>query len=281
MRRILKEKTVDKSAEKKKRDDLIHSIAVEQTVKTRVEDEVKQKQNELKSMEKAEAKAREQVSFWENAARDAERVFKELEAKVVPLHSRVAEVEARLARLLKDEVDMRQSFRLEQANLTDQIIKMRADFDFEERRLAHEIEILERQKADQEARLMVLSRSGDMIAQDLATKEREQKAMDVSLTNRMKELATINMNLAQTKSEAERAKKELDLVDGRLATLKAELSAKDKEISEKVEEVRKQEEAVHARREQLVSLSVKEKRIQELIPAIEALYERAGLKIKL
>lgn len=281
MRRILKEKVVDKSTEKKKRDALIQSIAVEETVKARVLDEVKQKKDELKSFEKSEAKAREQVDFWEKAAKDAERVFKELEARVVPLHSRVEEVETRLGKLLKEEVDVRQSLRFEQAKFTDEIIRLHSDFDIEERRLTHEIEVLERQKADQEARLMVLSRSGDMISQDLATKEREQKAMDVSLTNRMRELATINMNLAQTKSETERAKRELDAVDGKLEMLRAELYAKDKEIVAKTEEISYQEQAVISRREQLVALSAKEKRIQDLIPAIEALYERAGLKVKL
>lgn len=281
MRRILKEKTVDKSAEKKKRDILIDSIATEQRTKDVILSEIKSLKDEMRAQRKMTEDAQEKAEFWKKASVDAERVFKELEAKVVPLHSKIEEAENRLGKLLKEEVDLRQSYRFQQANFADQTIKLRADFDYEERRLSHEIELLERQKADQEARLMVLSRSGDLIAQDLATKEREQTAMDVSLANRMKELATINMNLAQTKSESERAKRELDLVDGRLATLKAELSAKDKEISEKVEEVRMQEEAVHARREQLVSLSVKEKRIQELIPAIEALYERAGLKIKL
>lgn len=281
MRRILKEKVVDKSTEKKKRDALIQSIAVEETVKARVLDEVKQKKDELKSFEKSEAKAREQVEFWKKAAKDAERVFKALEARVVPLHSRVEEVETRLGKLLKEEVDVRQSLRFEQAKFTDEIIRLHSDFDIEERRLTHEIEVLERQKADQEARLMVLSRSGDMISQDLATKEREQKAMDVSLTNRMRELATINMNLAQTKSETERAKRELDAVDGKLEMLRAELYAKDKEIVAKTEEISYQEQAVISRREQLVALSAKEKRIQDLIPAIEALYERAGLKVKL
>jgi chromosome segregation ATPase len=281
MRRILDKKPVDKSAEKKKRDALIQSIGVEETTKMLLLEEIKNLQNELKTNAKEEDKAREQVEFWKNAARDAERVFKELEAKVVPLHSRVAEVETRIGKLIKDEVDIKQSFRKQQFDITNDLAKLRADFEAEERRLSYEIRLLEQQKASEESRLSILSRSSDIVAEDIARKEREQQAIDSSLAHRMRELATINMNLAQTKSEAERAKKELDKVDEKLATLKGELMEKDKEIARKIGEVNEQEQQVHVRREQLVALAAKEKRIQEVIPAIEALYNRAGLKIKI
>lgn len=281
MRRILKNLPVDKTTEKKKRDALIESIAVEQTTKARIQEEIDEKKAEIKTLEKNETKAREQVEFWKKAAADAERVFKELEAKVGPLYTRVEEMEARLGTLLKEEVEVRQSIRAKQTELMDNLISLREDFDEEERRLNNEIALIERKKADQEARLMVLSRSGDLIADELAKKESEKQAIDESLTNRMKELTTINMNLTQTKNETERAKKELDNIDSKLSALRIELAEKDKKIIEKTEEIQKQEAVVLNLREQLVQLSAKEKRIQELIPAIEELYNRAGLKVKI
>lgn len=90
---------VDKSAEKKKRDALIQSIASEETVKARLAAEVTEKKAELLEHEKMVAKAKEQVEYWTKASLDAERVFRELEAKVKPLHSEIDALKNKCAEL--------------------------------------------------------------------------------------------------------------------------------------------------------------------------------------
>lgn len=279
MRRIREKKAVDKSADKKKRDALIHSIAIEEQALTLFGEQKNRAKKEISEIEKEKETAREQADFYKNSAARYENEYNDVVLKLIPLQSEIGSLESRLGKLIKEEVAIRMSLRemqegygKERARLDSERIKEEKGYEKRKAELEQEIISLE-------AKIKVLTKSSEEVAKDVADKSREKVSLDSSLGRRMEELAQINLNLAQSRTESERAEKELAEVGNRIKSLKNDIAAKDVEISKKNDEVTAREQEVEKKREELVALMQRSKKIDEKAQAVKDLFQMAGLNV--
>lgn len=279
MRRIREKKAVDKSADKKKRDALIHSIAIEEQALTLFGEQKNRAKKEISEIEKEKETAREQADFYKNSAARYENEYKELVEKVIPLQSEVAGLNDRIGRLIKEELSIRMSLR----GLQEEYARTKAKFNEEEiadtKKQSDRKFYLEQEIISLEAKVKVLTKSSEEVAKDVADKSREKVSLDSSLARRMEELAKINLNLAQSRTESEKAEKELIEVGKKIKSLQNDIAEKDMEISKKNDEVTAREQEVEKKREELVALMQRSKKIDEKAQAVKDLFQMAGLNV--
>jgi hypothetical protein len=280
-RRENKEKVIDKSAEKQKRDELIASIATETTVKQSLQKDSVELKKIIKEENELAVVAKDKKTFWEKASDDAERLFKDLETKIRPLHSELGTLEVTIVQIKKEEAAAKEALLKMQIEATEEMARLNNFYATEKNRIDANFISLARENTELENRVTVLKATESSLVDSIAENRREQIAVTSSLELRIKELAQINLNLSSTQLEISRAQKEVGQIDTRLAVLKVELTAKDKEIQDRAIEVQEKEDEVTLRKQELLALALKEKRIEELVPAIQELYRSAGLSVKI
>lgn len=280
-RREIKTQGADKSAEKKKRDELIASIAVE----TGVRDDLKK---EIKALSEEYAKAKEEmtafeakVDFWKKATADAERVFLEWETKAKAMHQAIADAEIRIKELNREESIAKANLSRVQVESAGEMAQIHNQVEAEKQRIDANFVVLMNENTQLEQRVNVLKSTENSIIDEITEKRKEVILLDEMLTKRKSILSQINMDIESARAAYRESRKEITTLDVQLDALKAELTVKDKEIADKKTALELQEGEMNQKKEQLVALAVRENRINELAPAIEELYRKAGLSVKL
>ncbi len=280
-RRETKTQVVDKSAEKKKRDELIASIAVE----TGVRDDLKK---EIKALSEEYAKAKEEmtafeakIDFWKKATADAERVFLEWETKAKAMHQAIADAEIRIKELNREESTAKANLSRVQVESAGEMAQIHNQVEAEKQRIDANFVVLMNENTQLEQRVNVLKSTENSIIDEITTKRAEVINLDGAITKGKSILSQINMDIESARAAYRQSQKQITTIDVQLDALKAELTIKDKEIADKTAALQVQENEMNQKKEQLVALAVRENRINELAPAIEELYRKAGLSVKI
>lgn len=280
MRRV-KAKEIDKSKEKQKRDVLVRSIAVEQSVKTSLASEIKELKklvNDLRTEVKEEedniAVAKANTKKYKSAEVTAFDSMRAAQAKVIEHETKAKELRSIIQSLEASISETRNSHMNEHAITI--AVRNR-----ENEEHAQHITNLRSQIIDMEGRVATLKKIENDITRSIEDRKLEQTGLEHTLQFRLQELSRVNMSVDTTKSEYERTREEYELWGKRLESIKSEFSRIDNEVFTKTEEVKTKEREVENAREKLVALMVREKKIDERADTIRDLFERAGLNIKL
>lgn len=263
--------------EKKKREAIMRSIAIEETVITE-----KKKEKELLLKEIADLEVIAGTIAIENDVADTE-----LSKKKDELFALKSEVEAKTREV--DSLEKKVAFLAQKLELTEtEIQRIKASHVKDHNDIKHRIE-----KAKEQEALTIANINGEInflkekvaaltiteaaLIQSIDTMTREKANLDHAISSRMAELAHINKNLAGSSLQREKAEKYLKEIDERLATAKETLLMQDRLVVAKSEEVVKKEAEVEAKRLELVGLVLREKRVDEKALQIRQMFERAGL----
>lgn len=280
MRRI-KAKEIDKSKEKQKRDVLVRSIAVEQSVKTSLASEIKELEKLVKDL-RAEVKdevgrvatSKENTKKYKNAEVEAFDSMSVAQVKVIEHETKVKELQSTIQSLEGSISDMRNAY------MNEHVIAVAVRSRENEEHARH-ITNLHSQIVSMEDKVGVLKKIENDITRSIEDRKLEQTGLEHTLQFRLQELSRVNMSVDTTKSEQERAREEYELWGKRLESIKSEFSKIDNEVLAKTEEVKTKETEVENAREKLVALIMREKKLDERSGFIKDLFEKAGIEIKM
>ncbi len=279
MRRIIANKIVDKSTEKKQRDALIDSIAVEKQVLGTLSDEIGESTDRVESLNKEINALVSKIETYQKDINLYEKKNDKLVGEIIDSQNKLQGLDEIKKELERDLLLLRTEFNTEQLKFN----KERAEFKRISERDVLESEIkkgsIRREIDSLDTRYKVLTKCVDDISKDITNKEQQCKGLDVSIAHRMKELAQINKDLSGSKSQAERASLEFSKIDSKIRELQKEIDLKDKEVREKTEEIKNKENEVEKKREELVAVMMRSRKIDEKAEAIKELFGKAGLKV--
>lgn len=279
MRRIKREGKIDASVEKKKRNEILQSINAAKKEKETVDKNRKDIEVGIVTLTQIHEAKKSEVSVIGRQIDTLETKKAELESEIRPLESELDTLKQKISKEkynlseLEKKVSEKGASITKELQLLDDTYHNRIEF------TKKTVKSLNDQIAEKEARIAVLTHSEEQIASTLVSKEHEKKSLDVSLAHRMKELAQINKDLARTEEETENAEREMKKLTQNVDSKKRELEQFDKEIAAQTEKVQKAEKDAEEKRKQIVALVKREERLNELIPAVRGLYEKAGIKI--
>lgn len=281
MRRKLEKKEVDKTSEKKKRDALVNSIATEEAVLTSVKGNIsKLRVDEAEASKKTEAAIKE-LGYYLNEIEKAKVTFAEEQKKLLPLSSQVGALEARIEKLVNEEVSLKVSKKELESSYSDERKRMDDERSNEIKKHSESINLLKSEISLLEARKLVLSSTESQISDDIASKMREKDSLDASLSHRTRELAQINLNLAKSKEQEESAKKKIEEIDSQIQELENTRLKMDDEIKKKNEEVLAREKEVENKRAAIIALVGREKKLGEKEQKLRDLFDAVGLEFKM
>lgn len=280
-RREIKTQVADKSAEKKKRDELIASIAVETGVRDDLKKEIAVLTDEYAAVKEDLEKLEVKVDFWKKATADAERVFIEWETKAKAMHQAIADAEIRIKELNKEENIAKTNLSRMQVESAGEMAQIHNQVEAEKQRIDASFVALMQENTQLEQRVTVLKSTENSIIDEITVKRAEVINLDGAITKGKSILSQINMDIESARAAYRQSQKQITTIDVQLDALKAELTIKDKEIADKTAALQVQENEMSQKREQLLALAVRENRINELAPAIEELYRKAGLSVKI
>lgn len=279
MRRTATKKGVDKSKEKERQQILMQSIAIEQSNLTALGNAKEELVSEISSLCEQRDKVLEEIGLYKVKADEGNAYLEKLQAEIISGQSEVAELSSEVFGLGKKKEEITRACSVFVENATKENTAIIASLNSSVISLEEKKVLLEREIAEKEARVAVLSKSENVISEEIANKTREKISVDASIEHRMAELAQINLNLASSNTQAVRAKKELDDVASKVVRMKEEIASFDKQIQEKTAEIETQEAEVDKKREQLVGLVMREKKLAEKSGAIRDLFKMAGINI--
>lgn len=281
MRRKLEKKEVDKTSEKKKRDALVSSIATEEGVLAGVKGNIsKLRVDEAEASKKTESAIKE-LGYYLNEIEKAKVSFIEEQKKLLPLSSQVGALEARIEKLVNEEVSLKVSKRELEAGYSEERKRMDDERSGEIKKHSETINFLKSEISLLEARKLVLSSTESQISDDIASKSREKDSLDASLSHRTRELAQINLNLAKSKEQEESAKKKIEEIDSQIHALEDTRLKMDAEIKNKNQEVLEREKEVENKRAELIALVGREKKLGEKEQKLRDLFDAVGLEFKM
>lgn len=280
-RREIKTQVADKSVEKKKRDELVASIAVETGVRDGLKKEIESLNAEYKKAKEDMAELEVKVEFWKKATVDAERIFKEWESKAKEMHSSISEAEVRIAALNKDENIAKNNLSRMQVESAGEMAQIHNQVEAEKKRIDATFVSLMGESSQLEQRVEVLKKTENSIIDEITNKRVEVKSLDEDIVKAKSTLSQVNMDIEGARRAYRAAQNEITRIDTQLTAVKAELTQKDIEIAKKTTDLTAAETEVTTKKEQLLALAAKEKRVQDLIPAVRELYRAAGLSINI
>lgn len=281
MRRTATKKGVDKSKEKERQQILMQSIAIEQSNLTALGNAKEELVSEISSLCEQRDKVLEEIGLYKVKADEGKVELEKLQAHIISGQSEVAELSSEVFGLGKKKEEITRACAVFVENATKENTAVIASLNNSVTSLEEKKVLLEREIVEKEARIAVLSKSENTISEEIANKTREKVSVDASIEHRMKELAQINLNLASSNTQAVRAKKELDDVAIKVVRMKEEIASFDKQIQEKTAEIETQEAEVDKKREQLVGLVMREKKLAEKSAAVKELFRRAGVDVNI
>lgn len=281
MRRTATKKGVDKSKEKERQQILMQSIAIEQSNLTALGNAKEELVSEISSLCGQRDKVLEEIGLYKVKADEGKVELEKLQAHIISGQSEVAELSSEVFGLGKKKEEITRACAVFVENATKENTAVIASLNNSVTSLEEKKVLLEREIVEKEARIAVLSKSENTISEEIANKTREKVSVDASIEHRMKELAQINLNLASSNTQAVRAKKELDDVAIKVVRMKEEITSFDKQIQEKTAEIETQEAEVDKKREQLVGLVMREKKLAEKSAAVKELFRRAGVDVNI
>lgn len=281
MRRTATKKGVDKSKEKERQQILMQSIAIEQSNLTALGNTKEELVSEISSLCEQRDKVLEEIGLYKVKADEGKVELEKIQAHIISGQSEVAELSSEVFGLGKKKEEITRACAVFVENATKENTAVIASLNNSVTSLEEKKVLLEREIVEKEARIAVLSKSENTISEEIANKTREKVSVDASIEHRMKELAQINLNLASSNTQAVRAKKELDDVAIKVVRMKEEITSFDKQIQEKTAEIETQEAEVDKKREQLVGLVMREKKLAEKSAAVKELFRRAGVDVNI
>lgn len=278
-REVLKQP--NKSKEKEQHNAIIDAVAREQLVISELETKKGVVEKQIEILIATLDSVKKEVVFHEGQLDVVKEELTTTQETLIPLQSEVDEIKREVALLSLSKEEEERSLRHfleENAQKRVEATRIAEDSIAELTRIKT---ALESEIATKEEHIAVLSKSENIIADEINSKKREIQNVDASIERRQKELAQINLNLASSASEEAKAKRQIDEVAMKLQKLKEELVEYDKQIVEKNIEISEKEKEVEAKREEFVALIMREKKVGEKGAAIKELFRRAGIDINI
>lgn len=279
MRRIFQKKEVSKSKEKEQQKAIILSVNQSKKQKEVIESESKQLKTEILQDKRLYADLTEQIKNLKKEEGSCGSRVKKLKDEILVLEEKRDSLQINIDDKTSVLKSIQENIESEQKKAEKELRRL-DDIKNERHKTLHgEILTVEKLLADKRAQLDVASKSEEQIAQSVATKQREQKAIDASIAKRVQELAQINYDLAETEAQKRRAEEEVRDAKKRLSSIEAEIAVFDAEIKAKEAKIQEAEVQALNKRKEIVALIKREKRLEELIPTIRDLYAKAGITI--
>ena len=281
MRRILKQKTEDKSAAKKKRDALMSSITAEGQNKTRLIKEQEELSTDIIGLQTVHKHEMGKVTEVRGKRQDEEKKLKGVQEKLIPLQSELAEVEVALRNKKSEVVKARadldgvlkksQEEHLSLLDINDQTLSKRK----------REIREAEKTLTNRKSELSILTQEEGRVVDAIQNKKSETISLEKTLKLRASELSDMEKERKEAEDNIFLTKEKLVKANDDLNSADASLVEKNSELQIKEAEVKNKEKEVETKRNMLVALVQKEDRINELIPEIKSIYAKAGINIKI
>jgi chromosome segregation ATPase len=269
-----------KTPEKKKQEEIVQAIAVDEGVLHACKLEIQKTENVLQKLKVEEATLKDNIKDLKqkhkSALTDCEKVandIKTLQSALVALEQRMRTLKSDEEIVVKNINDEQRKFNEVTQQHSKTTIELQEAHLSKKKEYEDEIFALEEQRS-------LLVKIIEQISKDIEDKKREQLSIDATLLVRVEELAKLNSNLDTTKSASVRAANKLKEIDDKILSLESEIKLKDKEIEEKNSEIIAREKDVENRRNELVALMGREKKIDEKAQAVKDLFQLAGLNIE-
>ena len=278
MRRNLIKKSADTSADKKNRDTLIQSIAVEERVLDDILIKFTDTAFEVCVLENKKKEVERDLDILEVHVTKEQYVFLSLKEEVISLQSTVSGLKDEKEKLTTEIESEKASLKKTQDDYNKESVRINYIRDKENLLYKQNIDTLVSIVANLEAKVEVLSKSESQISQEISSKQKEQSSLDVSLAHRIEELARINCDLTTSQTASLRAEREYKDIETKISNIQSEMIEKDNAIKAKNEELTAREEEVDKKRKELLAVMLREKKISEREIAVKDLFDMAGIK---
>lgn len=279
MRRNLVKKSVDTSSEKKNRDTIIRSIAVEEGVLDKLRVAQTEVAFEVDQLESKKEISRGELDVLESHIKEKESLLASLQEDIISAQSEVSGLKDEKEKLLSEIEEVKASLKKIQDDYNTESVRIGDVREKEALLHKQNIDTLVSIIADLEAKVDVLTKSESQISSDIDSKQKEQSSLDVSLAHRIEELARINRDLATSQTASLKAEREYKDIEIKIANIQTEMLEKDNAIKAKNEELSEREKEVENKRKELLSVMLREKKLQEREGAVKDLFDLAGIKV--
>ncbi len=280
MRRLVSIKTKE-SKESQNRSDLLASINREETLKEQLISDIEILQQDLTDLLQEHNSAKEELSKTKLSIEKKIKDFDKASFDLQTIDLEVIEKNSLLVSLDKQIKELENQIFVFSNKKQSDITELESSFENTKDKINKEIYLLTENIKQLNSEIADLKNIENAHGLTIQSQLSERKALDISIANRMKELASINNDLEATALSAKEAKKKANELDDKIKQLNEEMLSKDEIINAKIKEIAEKEQEVQNRRTEIVALSARSLKIDEKGKAVKKLFEAAGLDINL